>query len=443
MHFTHASRSRTPIAIVKQRGRPQLPVVARRPVPGWFPDRSTNHPRRRVAATAGALLTGAVCAAADWPNFRGPAHDGISPETGFAKRWTAAIPLVWERTVGSAFSSFACVGERVYTCGTEEGRQTIFCLNAADGAIVWKLPFEAQFRDPQGGDGTRATPTVADGRVFILGGHGRFLCLDAADGKVLWEKKFNGEPQWGYSGSALVEGDRVIVSPGGAAGALAAFDCATGSEVWKCGDDPAGYATPYPFVLDGTRYVAGFTGKSAIVAEAATGRLVWRVDWQTDWDVNASSPIFHDGCLFLSSGYQTGCALFRLRREGDRLTDERVWPARGASKTIMNKFQTPILYDGHLYTSDQKALVCVEFATGQEKWRKPRLKHGTLVVADGYLLFLTEGGQLQIARATPDGYEPETTADILSDRCWTVPVLHKGRFYARSLERVVCFNLRP
>ncbi len=386
-----------------------------------------------------AVLLAVSSAPADWPSFRGSNHDGISRETGFRKKWSDPIPLGWERTVGSAFSSFACVGDRVYTCGTQNRQQVLFCLNADSGQVIWQLPFEEEYRDGQGGDGTRATPTVDDGRVYILGARGKLLCTDADSGSTLWTQQFHHEPEWGYSGSVLIEGDLAIATGGRSEGALAAFDKRTGQRRWTCGDDPAGYATPYPFTWEGTRYLVGFTGTSLIIADAGNGNLVLRQPWETSYDVNAASPIFHDGRLWVGSGYDTGCGLFRLQKEADKLALQSIWK----SKVLLNKFQSAILWEGKLYASDQKDLVCVDFLTGAEQWRQRRARNGTIVLADGHLLFLNEDGKLQIAPVSPKGFEPLTTADVLSGRCWTVPVLHRGKLYARNLERVVCFNLNP
>lgn len=377
--------------------------------------------------------------AADWPNFRGPNHDGVSPERGLKLTWDGPIPRVWERTLGDAFSSFAIVGDRLYTCGTVDKQQTLFCLNADTGEELWKQSFEEQIRDPQGGDGTRATPTVHDGRVYVLGGHGKVICFDAADGKMIWNRQLRHKPIWGYSGSVLIEGDLAVVSAGDSEGSLLALDRKTGKEIWKTGKDPVGYATPYPFTFNGKRYIAGFMGDCALVVEAANGREVWRMAWKTDWNVNASSPIYHDGHLFFSSGYNHGCIVLKLSAEGDKLSAKPVWQGRA----LRNKFQSCVLHEGHLYTSDETALKCVEFLTGREKWKKARVEHGTLVLADGHLFILTQNGKLVIAPATPRSFKALTTADLLDDRCWTVPVLHNGRIYARNLSRVACFDLTP
>jgi outer membrane protein assembly factor BamB len=311
-------------------------------------------------------------------------------------------------------------------------------LNADTGKTIWQVPIEEEYPESAGGDGPRGTPTVDDGLVYILGARGTLLCLDADSGKKVWGTKFSHVPKWGYSGSILIDGDLAITSGGASDGALAAFDKKTGKLAWRCGEAIAGYATPYPFTFEGGRFIVGFTGTSAIIAEAKTGRLVWEKPWKTDWKVNAASPIFHNGYLFLGSGYKTGCALHKLRKSGDKLEADEVW----RSKVLMSKFQSPILHAGRLYASDQKALTCVDFLTGETLWSKPRIKHGTLILADGHLLLLTEKGQLQIAKVDPGAFEPTTTADILTGRCWTVSVLHRGKLYARNLTRMVSFDLR-
>lgn len=381
---------------------------------------------------------GVLPARADWPNFRGPNHDGISDEQGLRVAWTQPIPLMWERVVGSAYSSFACVGDRVYTCGTQDEKQVLLTLDAASGRVIWRSPIEKEYKDAQG-SGPRATPTVHDGRVYVMGAHGRLVAYDEKNGNEVWSQQFHHRPTWGYSGSVLIEGDLAIVSGGMTEGSLAAFDKKTGAPMWKCGDDPAGYATPYPFSFNDKRYIVGFTGSSAIIADAETGTEVWKQAWKTDWNVNASAPIYSEGHLFLSSGYRTGCALLKLGVEGEKLSAKEVW----RSKVLLNKFQSCILRDGKLYTSDQKALKCVYFLTGKEQWRVNRRKHGTLVLAQDHLFLLTQDGQLQIAPVSPKGFTPTTTADILNDRCWTVSVIHQSRLYARNLERIACFNLAP
>lgn len=391
-----------------------------------------------ITAAAICVLVAGGVTQADWPHFLGPNHDLKSDETGFLKATDKPLPKIWERRIGSAFSSMAIVDGRVYTCGQEDKQQWLIALDANSGEVVWRKPIEKDFRNEHG-DGTRATPTVHDGLVYILGANGRLLCADAKTGDKVWDKQFNHAPTWAYSGSVLIEGDLAIVSAGKSDGGLAAFDRKTGKEVWKTGSDPVGYATPYPFTFEGKRYVAGFTGNAALIVEPKTGREVWRTTWETDWEVNAAAPIYHDGHLFLTSGYKTGSALFKLSTSGDKLAASEVW----RSDVLLSKFQSAVLHEGHLYTSDQNALKCVEFLTGKEKWKKHRVRNGTVILAEGHLLLLTEAGQLQIGKASPEDFKPTLTAEILDGRCWSAPVLLGGRIYARNLERAACYNLKP
>ena len=373
---------------------------------------------------------------ADWPGFRGRSYDGISKESNLRTGGDSPLPFLWDKTIGSAFSSSAVVNGRLYTCGSNDDSQILYCLNAENGEEHWRLTIGPQFKDPYG-DGTRATPTVNEGKVYILGAHGHLRCADADSGKLLWSKEFKHAPTWGYAASVLIEGDLAVSTAGKSGGAIVAFDKNTGDRRWLAGDDPAGYSTPYPFTFKGKRYIAGFTGKRLLVVRAEDGSKALDLPWETAWDVNAAAPIFDDGFLLVSSGYRTGAGVFRLSEVGDGLEANEVWKSRA----LLNKFQSCILHDGYLYTSDQKELKSVEFVTGRKAWKIPRLKHGTLVLADDFLYFLTAGGELQVAPASPLGFEPTVKAEILSGKCWSVPVISHGRLYARNLERMVCFDI--
>ena len=176
--------------------------------------------------------------------------------------------------------------------------------------------------------------------MYVLGARGTLLCVKAKDGSEVWRQKFSGAPTWFYSGSVLIEGDLAVVSPGGGAGSLAAYNRKTGSLAWKAGSDGAGYATPYPFTFEKTRYIACFSAKEILVVEAGDGAVAWRSPWKTSYDVNSATPIYHDGSLFISSGYGHGCALFRLRKSGGKLSVREAWN----NQSIRSKFQTFVLY---------------------------------------------------------------------------------------------------
>jgi outer membrane protein assembly factor BamB len=374
---------------------------------------------------------------ADWPNWRGPNHDGLSPEKNFRTTWTQPPRVVWEFPVGAGFSSFTCVGGKAYTCGTKDKQQTAFCLDANTGKLIWAAPIEPQFRERSGGDGPRATPTIDEGRVYLFGALGRMLCLDAEKGKEIWSRQFNNRPIYGYSGSVLILGDLAIVSPGTKDGALLALDKKTGKEVWKCGKDAAGYATPHPFTFNGRQYVVNFMARFVVAADAKTGNETLRIPWDTWSGINVSAPVFHDGYLFISSGYNTGAALFKLSPQDDRLSAGQVW----RSKVFRDKFQSCVLVDGILYGGDEVGFKCAEFMTGKQLWNIREMENASVLWANGYLIVLAEDGKLVIAPATPKEFMPTAQAPVLSGRCWTIPTLCKGKLYLRDFKRAVCLDL--
>lgn len=396
---------------------------------------------RLALACCLSLLAAAASRADDWPNFRGPNHDGICTETGLKLDWTAPPVARWEHKVGDAFSGISVVGARVYTCGTADKKQVVVCLDGQTGRPLWSTPIDDAYWEPQGGNGPRSTPSIADGRVYTLGALGHLVCLDAETGNVEWDKRFSDKPQWGFSGSVLIDGDLAVISAGGKQGALIAYDRKSGKELWKAGSDPVGYSTAYPFAFEGERYIAGFTGDSLIVVRAKDGVLAWREPWKTAWNVNAAAPIFHDGNLYLTSGYDTGSAVFKLAKAGDTLSGRHLW-AGGVSKVLLSKFQSSVLTDGCLFASDQRKLACVDFMTGKELWKEPRMENGTIVLAEGKLVVLTEGGELLVAPASKSGFKPTTRVKLLDGRCWTVPTIANGRLFVRNQDTVKCFELK-
>ena len=395
-----------------------------------------------VLTTCVIALAAGAWAADNWPHFRGPKYDGISPDKGIQAKWEKAPPSVWTEKpeLGPAFSTFAIVGDKAYTCGEAKGQQVLFCLDANTGKILWQEPFEKHYPDGQGGDGPRSTPTVDGKRVYVQGAWGTLACFDAeAGGKPLWSHTYTAKPTWGYSASVLIEGDLAIAVAGGDAGALIGLKKETGEQVWKAGTGNPSYATPYPFTFEGKRYVVGFLAKTVIIVEPATGREVWSQAWQTDNDVNAASPIFSDGYLFFSSGYGHGACVVKLESDGDKLKSTPVWDG----KAIRAKFQSAVLHEGFLYISDEVALQCVEFKTGNPGWTEKGIKDSTLTLADGQLIVLTENGELLIAPASSKEFKPTTRVKVLEGRSWTVPVLCNGQLFLRNLKQATCLQLKP
>jgi len=375
--------------------------------------------------------------AADWPHFLGPDYDNKTRETGWNLEAIGEIEKVWSCDVGSAYSSFSYVGGRLYTCGDAEGKQAVYCLDALKGDVIWKQPFEDMYKDRRG-DGARATPTVHDGKVYIIGAMGRFACLDASDGKELWAHQLGRRPTWGHSGSVLIHGDLAIVPAGLRDGAIRAYAKNTGALKWSVGSDRTSYAMPFPFVLGGRKYVATRMANRIYFVDPDEGREVLTIPWKCG--VNATAPVYEDGLMFISSAYKKGSAVYRIFAKGDGLGYEEVW----SDKKLECRFSPLVLHEGHLYGQIENELACIELKTGAVKWRrrKGHRNWGNVVMADGHLLVLTSVGELQLAKPSPYGYSPIKTQRVLRGRCWTAPVLASGYLYVRNQTEVRCFDMR-
>ena len=257
-------------------------------------------------------ITGAGLAAeGDWPEFRGPNRDGISKETGLLKQWpSGGPPLAWKATgLGDGYSGVAVVGDRIYTAGDRSDSSVVLALNRANGSVVWaaKLGKTGPVGQPKF-EGPRATPTVDGNVVFAIGQWGEMVCLDAAKGKEVWRKElvkdFNGTlPAWGYAESPLVDGDKVVVTPGGEKGTIVALDKKTGAVIWQSKEftDPAHYSSLVPVEYGGVRQYVQLTPASIAAVAASDGQLLWRAARKGNVAV-IPTPIFDSGLVYVTSG---------------------------------------------------------------------------------------------------------------------------------------------
>jgi outer membrane protein assembly factor BamB len=375
----------------------------------------------------------------DWPQWRGPARNGVSAETEWLDRWPDEGPRVaWRAKVGLGFSSFAVAGGRAFTVGHAEDQDTLHAFDAEKGGLLWKHSHPAELNDEFYQGGSSSTPTVDGDRVYVLGRFGHVFALEAASGKVVWSANVSKDfgirvPRWGYSGAPLVHEGLLLLNVGEGG---VAFDKATGKLAWKSADKDAGYSSP---ILAG-RQVLLSTGNAWLAVEPKTGKELWRLRWVTEYGVNAADPVIDGNRVFLSSGYGKGGGVYAL---GDA-DPEPVW----TGKAMRNQTNPCVLVGGHLYGVDgnedkQPALKCIEFATGREKWSQGGLGAAGVSAAGGRLLVLSEAGELIVAPASPEGWKPAARAKLLEGKCWTVPVLANGRAYLRSGSgEVVCVDLR-
>jgi outer membrane protein assembly factor BamB len=406
-------------------------------------------PRWRIAGMLAVAATGAA-SAADWPQFLGPNRNLVTSETNLAPNWPKdGPPTVWQRKVGQGFSGPVVQGDRLILFHRVEDRETVECLDAKTGGALWKADYSTHYRDDFGFDeGPRATPAIAEGRVYTFGAEGALNCWKLGSGEKIWgidtKARFGaGKGFFGMACSPLVEGELVVMNLGGTDGAgIVAFDKTTGDLRWKATDSVASYSSPVAATFGGRRRVLVITREDLVAADPADGRILFHHAWTPPMraSVSAAVPLVIDDLIFISASYGTGAALLRFKESGP----EKIWAADDA---LSNHYATSVHHDGFLYGFDGRQeqgceLRCVELKTGKVRWSETGLRAGTVMVVNGQLLVLTEKGGLIRAPARPDGFKPTDRAQILPFVARAYPALADGRFYARSSDKMVCLDLR-
>ncbi len=390
-----------------------------------------------------ALTMPFMAASADWPCWRGLDHNGISTETQWRDTWPATGPrIVWRANVDTGFSAVALAAGKLYTLGNTDDRDTVYCLDALTGKQIWKHSYDAA-RDPKAFEGgPTATPAVDGDRVFTLSRLGDLFCFDAATGKIIWSKNIATDadqrvPGWGLAGSPIVHENLLLLNVGDAGLAL---DKLTGKVVWTSERKDAGYSSPVPFRRGGEWFAAFSSEDGYVAVNVRTGKEWWRINWPTQYGVNAADPIVAGDQVLISSGYNKGTALFPMTAGEPK----PVWK----NKVLRTQINSAVLIDGFVYGIDgdsggRAKLTCVDWKTGSVRWTEPSVGFGSLMAANGRLIVLSDEGELMIAPASPEKFAPSAKAKILDGKCWTVPVLANGRLYCRSAAGdLVCVDLR-
>ncbi len=385
----------------------------------------------------------------DWPQWRGAKQDGISRETGLLETWPEnGPPELWRVPLGGGFSAVSVAGGKAYTMGVADGKEVAVCLDAATGKVLWRVPRGKLFENSYG-DGPRATPTIDEDRVYTLGADGTLMCLGADSGEKLWGynllEKFEAEnAEYGLSASPVVKGKMLLVVSGKKEGkTLLALDKTSGEVLWTSLGDLPGYSTPLPTEIDGVPLLVVLTGDAVVGVSPDTGEEYWRHPWKTTMDANVATPIVQGKTLFISTGYNRGAGWFVLSADGGKIQAELAEElTRSSGRDMKNYLSTSVLLDGHLYGFNNTALTCMEFETGETKWRERGFNRGSLIAADGKLIVLGERGTLALVEASPEEYKERGKFQVLQGRCWTVPTLAAGRLYVRDEQELACLDLR-
>jgi len=400
-------------------------------------------------ATALLLTLGAAVHAEpkgnDWPQFRGVHRDGVSPETGLALDWSNGDPKeVWRHEIGEGYSAISVVGDRLFTMfATDhdgEPTEVAAAFEVTTGKELWRTPVGPK-KDTEFGNGPRATPTVDGDTLYVLGSEGNFAALATADGTLRWETKlqeaFGSQmPYWGYSTSALVDGDQIVIEAGGKEGkSFVGLDKKTGELKWSLGDAPAGYNSVLLVEMKGKKRYVQVSGEKLMAVDEA-GNEVWSHAWPKG--ETHAMPLFIPPDRFFASGAEgVGAHLLRVDEKAKDSKVEELWQTR----LMRNHFSSSVVHDGTIYGFDNATLKAISVEDGKLAWAKRGLGKGSLILVDGHLLVLSDRGKLLAVEASPEQYTEKGSVQALDGQSWTAPVLSKGRLYLRNHTEMVAFDL--
>ncbi len=391
----------------------------------------------------------------DWPQWRGIHRDGVAPGDGLLAEWPAnGLPLLWKIKGGGGFSAISVQGKRLLTMIQDGDDEVVVCWEdeGKNAKQLWRFPYKSYFS--QDGEGPRATPTIDGDRIYTLGPRGQLFCLSLEDGKKVWGKDLTADfhgvmPRWGYSSSPLIEGDLLLINPGGPDNAVIALDRMTGDLKWKALKGHPGYSSPVISTGGGVRQVLFFLGTELVSLDPKTGAVYWQFPWDTQNQVNAATPIVAtdketgDDYVFISAGYAKGCGLVLVSKDAKgKPTVEKVY----ANNLMRNHFGSSVLVGDYLYGFDEGYLVCMPLIVDNRKkvkheWKEGSFKKGTLLAAGKNLIVLGENGDLGLVEATPAKYVEKARFSVTKERCWTMPVVAHKRLYVRDEEMVYCYDL--
>jgi outer membrane protein assembly factor BamB len=412
-----------------------------------------------VTVATGAGLAAAAEDLGDWPQWRGPKRDGHSPAVGLLPSWPPGGPeLAWKATgLGGGYSSVSLGGGRIYTMGHRDGQQYLLALDGEHGQELWRLAVGRH-----GNEGPNCTPTFDGQRVYALGTEGDLVCCEARSGRELWRKSFardfGGQMMsgWGYSESPLVDGEKLVVTPGGREAALVALDRRTGRELWRTrlpelgekGGDGAGYSSIVVSTAGGQRQYVQLLGRGVVGVSATDGRFLWGYNGVANDTANIPTPIVKDDYVFCSTGYGAGSALLEIVRRGNRWEAVEKYFLPGVE--LQNHHGGMVLVGDYLYGGhghNNGFPICVERATGKIAWRKnrgPGTGSAAVTYADGNLYFRYENGLVALIAATPTGYQQRGTLEIAgaNQPSWPHPAIADGKLYLRDQDKLFVYRLK-
>jgi outer membrane protein assembly factor BamB len=422
-----------------------------------------------------------IALAEDWPQWQGPDRNAISKEKGLLQEWPKEGPrLAWKsQELGGGDSAPAIAAGRIFGMSNRGDKEVVWALSETDGKELWVTSLGPAFeqRFPQSKEGPSGTPTVDGELLYVLGVGGNLACLQVADGKLVWEKDLTKEfagkaPMWNYRESPLVDGEKLICTPGGPEATLVALNKKTGDTIWKSklptaeeppreggeggrgrrggfgrgGGSGAAYSSPIAIEVEGQRQYVQLTSKALMGVAAADGKFLWRFDRPANgMGINCSTPIYHEGFVFASSAYGAGGGAVKLSKEesGDFKAEEVFFTNR-----LQNHHGGVILHEGALYGANGGNgggyITCLDFQTGKALWIERETRKGSVAFADGRIYYRVEDGTLLLIEPNKTEYlergrfeQPDRT----NLPAWAHPVIANGKLYIRDQDVLFCYDI--
>ncbi len=401
----------------------------------------------------------------DWPQWQGPDRNAVSKERGLLKEWPKeGPPLAWKiKGIGGGYSGPSIAAGKIFGLSYRGDDEVVWALAEQDGKELWVTRLGPAYRQPgwpQGKEGPGCTPTVDGERLYVIGMAGDQVCLQVGDGKIIWRcsltRDFGGRlPQWSYRESPLIDGDKLICTPGGPDATLAALDKVTGKIIWKSqvpGNPGAAYSSAIAIDFEGQRQFVQLTAGTLVGVAASDGKFLWRYDRAANrTGINCSTPLYHDGQVFATSAYGAGGGLVKLSKDANGgVKAEEVY----LSRKMQNQHGGVILVDGCLYGAnggnEGGFLVCLDFKTGNVLWderddSQRRALKGSLALADGRLYYRVENGTMLLIEPNPKQYVERgrfEQPDRSQQPAWVHPVIANGNLYIRDQDVLFCYDVK-
>jgi outer membrane protein assembly factor BamB len=387
----------------------------------------------------------------DWPQWQGRNRTAVSKETGLMQTWPKGGPeLIWQvKGLGEGYTTPTVAAGRIFSMGNRDRSEYVMALSEKDGTELWATAIGTVRANGGGYPGPRCSPTVDGDHVYALGLNGDLLCLNVESGKEIWrrdllDKELKGSPGgWGYSESPLIDGDKLLITPGGSTATLAALNKKTGETIWK-GKVPEGDGAHYSSIIavemDGQRqYVQFLSG--GVVGLDGNGKFLWRYNKPANGTANCSTALFHDNCVFAASSYGVGGGLVKLTKSGDKVKADEVYFTR----SMKNHHGGMLLLDGYVYGSDEGQFTCLDFKTGEIAWAEGKAGKGSVAAADGRIYLRNEGGPIVLIEINPKKYIEHGRFDLpkkSGQPSWSHPVIANGKLYIRDQDMLFCYDVK-